>query len=145
MAIDTGIRSLSNPQARPINRIVSAQLKVRGTLYKTSAHVNLIPTPMDHYTVKTIHSLPFRQPFLLFPRRWTLNLTYRLKHRLSYSVWNNNNKFDSLRQTIRKRKSGVSNRKQFDEDFLFFLFFFHFRLTTFNSALIIRNRTWLRK
>lgn len=51
MVIDTGNRSLSNQHLCPINRIVSAQLKVGCTEYNTSAaRVNLIPSPFDHYT-----------------------------------------------------------------------------------------------
>lgn len=50
--IDTGNRSLSNQHLCPINRIVSAQLKVGGTENGTipPARVNLIPSPFDHYT-----------------------------------------------------------------------------------------------
>lgn len=49
--IDTGNRSLSNRHLCPINRIVSAQLKVGGTESTIPpARVNLIPSPFDHYT-----------------------------------------------------------------------------------------------
>lgn len=65
------IGSLSNQHLCPINRIVSAQLKVGGTesTIPPPARVNLIPSPFDHYTPLKRYVTTRRTPFLLFPRR----------------------------------------------------------------------------